>query len=140
MRIVAEMNADESAREIIARRLIAFNLAQMPRLDGASHAFFLEDDKGDRVGGAWTYRRLDWLFLDLLFVPESARGLGMGSALLARVEGLAEALDARGTWLTTYGFQARGSYEKHGFSVFGTLPGTSADADQYLMRKPRLPI
>lgn len=137
MRIAETSAPPEGGRDLIARHLRAHNRARMPRLNaGTEFAVYLHDESGAVVGGAWAEKALDWMFLDLLFVPEALRGTGVGRDLLERVEAEAARLGARGVWLGTFGFQARGFYEKQGYAVFGVLEGAEPDSDEYLLRKP----
>jgi GNAT superfamily N-acetyltransferase len=79
------------------------------------------------VGGLWASFHYDWLFIELIFVPEDRRGQDLGSALLAIAEAQARAWGAAGVWLDTFSFQAPGFYQRHGFAVFGEIgdyPGT----------------
>jgi GNAT superfamily N-acetyltransferase len=61
------------------------------------------------------------LWIDLLFVPESMRGIGIGRKLMTLAEGEAVRRACRAAALDTFSFQARGFYERLGYSVFGTL-------------------
>jgi ribosomal protein S18 acetylase RimI-like enzyme len=62
------------------------------------------------------------LFTQLLMVPESARGRGVGKELLRRAEAEAMARGCHSAWLDTFEFQARGFYEHLGYACFGELP------------------
>ena len=59
--------------------------------------------------------------LDILWVEESYRRQGIGSALIREAERAARERGCRFMTLGTFGFQARPLYEKHGFSVCGIL-------------------
>jgi GNAT superfamily N-acetyltransferase len=69
------------------------------------------------------------LHVELLFVPETFRGTGLGRQMLLQAEQEAISRGCRGAWLDTNSFQARGFYERLGYSVFGILddypPGQS---------------
>jgi GNAT superfamily N-acetyltransferase len=73
------------------------------------------------IGGLWSVSLFRWLRLDMLFVPESMRGQGLGSALMALAETQARARDCLGIQVDTLSFQAVPFYEKMGFSEFGAL-------------------
>lgn len=136
MRIEAVEEAGEADAERIARFLRRSNRQKMPRLEGATDfAFHIHDGAGEVVGGAMARKLLDWVYLDLLFVPETARGTGIGRRLVERVETRARQLGARGVWLLTFGFQARGFYERLGYELLGTLEGAAPEADEHIMRK-----
>ncbi len=59
--------------------------------------------------------------LDILWVEETYRRQGIGSALIRRAERAAREKGCRLMTLGTFDFQARPLYEKHGFSVCGIL-------------------
>lgn len=61
------------------------------------------------------------LHVDLLFLPESLRRDGIGRRLMNDAEGEAIRRGCRGAWLDTYSFQARGFYERLGYTTFGTI-------------------
>lgn len=136
MKITEATNPDEQDRDLILRHLRRHNLSRMPRLrSNALHAIYVTDDTDEVIGGLWAERALDWVFVELLVVPESLRGAGLGRELMGRIEAHARDWGMRGVWLDTYGFQARGFYEKLGYTCFATLDGATPDADKHLLRK-----
>jgi GNAT superfamily N-acetyltransferase len=60
-------------------------------------------------------------FVELLVVPEVARGQGLGAKLMDKAEALAREKGCQGVWLDTFSFQAPDFYLRHGFSIFGEL-------------------
>jgi GNAT superfamily N-acetyltransferase len=87
------------------------------------------------LGGLWGRFYYDWLFIELIFVPEDRRGQDLGSALLAMAEGQARAWGAVGVWLDTFSFQARGFYERHGYAVFGEIGDYPAPHRRFFLSK-----
>ncbi len=81
----------------------------------------IRDDDGVVVGGFWGRTLFQWLQVEMLFVPEPLRGLGVGSALMASAEAHARARGCRGAHVDTFSFQAAPFYRKLGFTVFGVL-------------------
>jgi GNAT superfamily N-acetyltransferase len=81
----------------------------------------LRADNGTIAGGFWGATMFEWLHVGLLFVPESLRGQGIGSALMAAAEDEARKRGCRGAYVDTFSFQAGPFYEKLGFTQFGTL-------------------
>jgi GNAT superfamily N-acetyltransferase len=116
--------------------LIAFNRRASGR-DAGYHPFVLHvlDDAGKAVGGAVGHGSFDWVFVELLFIPESLRGQGIGTRLMRRIEKFARERALVGIWLDTFSFQARPFYEKLGYSVFGTLEGHPAGGSRHFMSK-----
>ena len=110
-------------RKAIAGPLIAFNntRASQPENYRALVIVLSNPDTGEVVGGLWGETSFDHLHVDFLFVPETLRGTGLGRQMLLHAEQEAIARGCRGAWLDTYSFQARGFYERLGYSVFGIL-------------------
>lgn len=77
--------------------------------------------EGNLVGGLRGFVFLDWLRIDLLFVDESARHMGVGSRLLEAAEDKARRLGARRAALETFEWQARGFYLKKGYEEYARL-------------------
>jgi GNAT superfamily N-acetyltransferase len=75
------------------------------------------------------------LFVELLFVPDSLRGRGVGTDLMKRAESEALARGCHSAWLDTFEFQARGFYERLGYTCFGELSDYPAGAKRYFMKK-----
>lgn len=136
MEIVEQNRPEAAERDLIGRHLRRSNRQLMPRVaEIFRHAFYLRDETGDVVGGLWAEKGLDWVFVDLLFVPDTLRGQGIGADLLRRVEARARDWGAIGIWLATYGFQARSFYEKQGYTCFAELEGQTPEASDNFMRK-----
>jgi len=98
-------------------------------------AILLTDKNGIHVGGLWGKIAYDWLFVELLAVPEAHRGHAYGTALMQEAERQARAQSCLGLWLDTYAFQARGFYEKLGFTVFGTLEDHPKGSRRFFLQK-----
>jgi GNAT superfamily N-acetyltransferase len=78
-------------RETIFRLLDAFNDERSGFPDPVRPLALLLREPGSEavLGGLWGVSYWQWLFVDLLFVPEALRGQGMGSELLGRAETIA---------------------------------------------------
>jgi len=81
----------------------------------------IHDDNGVVAGGFWGATMFEWLHVGLLFVPESLRSQGVGSALMAAAEAEARKRGCRGAHVDTFSFQAAPFYRKLGYTLFGTL-------------------
>ena len=77
----------------------------------------------------------EWLHIEAVVVPEDARGKGLGRALMQQAEAIAASHGCTGTWLGTLAFQARGFYEKLGYSLFGELENFPSGDSYFFMRK-----
>lgn len=122
-------------RNLILEPLLAYNLAVSGEENYKKLALFLRNDGGEVEGGLWAKRYYDWVFVDLLFVPEALRGGKLGSKLLLQAEEWAKAEGCVGIWLDTFAFQAPDFYLKLGYEVFGTLENYPKPHRRYFLRK-----
>ena len=114
---------DASHRAAIFTALVAYNdrhVVSDPTA-GPFAAVIRDGESGPVIGGAWGQSYYRWLFIELLAVPEAQRGQGFGRRILHMADAEARRRGCVGIWLDTFSFQARGFYEKHGFSVFGRI-------------------
>ena len=79
-------------------------------------------DEGGVDGGLIAQLYWDWLWIEILAVPERWRGQGLGRALVERAEAVAREAGCTGVWVDTYTFQSPGFYETMGYRPFGRLP------------------
>ncbi|KVQ28567.1 GNAT family N-acetyltransferase [Burkholderia cepacia] len=112
---------DVNVRKQIVAPLVRFNESQAGPNDFRALAVVVTDAEGTVVGGLWGSTAYGWLHVDLLVVPEAARGLGAGTRIMDLAEAEAVARGCRGAWLDTFDFQARPFYEKRGYVRFGEL-------------------
>lgn len=135
LRITIPDDPSEADRQAVLGPLRAYNIRRAgdPRI--RSVAVLLTDEDGDHVGGLWGRCSYDWLFIELLAVPEEHRGEAYGKALMEQAEGIAQANGCVGIWLDTYEFQARGFYEKLGYEVFGTLDDYPIGQKRFFLSK-----
>ncbi len=112
---------NDSIRQAIATQLIAHNA----RIAGASGhnalGIPLHDAQGNVVGGLWGITSYGWLYIQMLIVPESLRGQGVGERLVREAEQEALRRGCHHAWVDTQ-FGARGFYERLGYQCFGELP------------------
>jgi GNAT superfamily N-acetyltransferase len=122
-------------REAILQPLVAYNAAAAGPIHYEPLAIMLRDDDGTVVGGLWGHLYYDWLFIELLFVPESVRGQRFGTRLLTQAEAMAREKRCIGIWLDSFSFQAPGFYLKHGFEAWGTLENYPHGHRRVFLRK-----
>jgi len=125
---------DDTTRHAILDPLLAYNHAMTGR-EGARPLILAIEDAGRIVGGLWGRTAYDWLFVELLFVPESMRGQGVGKDLMDRAAREAVARGCHSAWLDTFEFQARGFYERLGYTCFGDLANYPAGSTRYFLKK-----
>lgn len=75
------------------------------------------------------------LHIDALWVSEEYQKLGLGSRLLKEVEAVAAENGCTLAHLSTFDFQAKDFYIKHGYEVFGTLENSPEGHCRYYLKK-----
>ena len=89
-RLVVDQDVPDG-RETILRLLLDYNLRNAPSPNNQLLGILLKDDAGRTIGGLWGASRYEWLFVDMLFVPDELRGQGLGTSLLRQAEEIARA-------------------------------------------------
>jgi GNAT superfamily N-acetyltransferase len=125
-----------SDRDAILKLIDAFNDSKVSPSRFKELAILLRDPRsGATVGGLWGRSAYDWVFVELMFVPEELRRMGLGSQLLQIGRGDRRGARMHGLWLDTFSFQACGFYERHGYTLFGTLEDHPRGARHFFLRK-----
>jgi GNAT superfamily N-acetyltransferase len=89
----------------------------------------------DIIGGLWGSSIWGSFYIDMLFVPQNLRGQGIGRDLLRQAEAEALARGCQSAWVDTYDFQARGFYERLGYTVFGVIDGEAPVFPRFFLKK-----
>jgi GNAT superfamily N-acetyltransferase len=99
-------------------------------------AILLSDpDTAETLGGLWGWTSFSFLHIDVLFIPESIRGTGLGRRLVSQAEQEAVQRGCHGVWLDTFSSQARGFYERLGYTVFGSIEGYPPGHSRFFLKK-----
>ena len=122
-------------RDAIAAALDNYNRHNAPPPNLQALGLLLKSADGATVGGLWGRSIYEWLFVELLFVPESLRGVGLGTQLMEQAQEIARQRHCTGIWLDTFAFQALDFYKKLGFTVFGELEDHPRGISQYWLQK-----
>ncbi|GAA5442184.1 hypothetical protein Misp06_00353 [Microbulbifer sp. NBRC 101763] len=85
-------------------------------------AVFAKSENGEIQGGIRATGFWNYCIIELLWLSEDTRGLGVGSELVAAAEKYALEKGFQYIRTETLSFQARPFYEKLGFKVYGELP------------------
>jgi len=110
------------AREMLAQPLLAYNEALLGSPDIHPVVIIIRSqDKGRVIGGLWARTSFQWLFVELLFVPEALRSQSLGTELLSRAEAEAKARNCLGSWLETFSQEACRFYQRRGYRLFGAI-------------------
>lgn len=130
----------ERAQEVIEKGLNGYNAEQAGYWDWRGLAVLVSDPETSEVlGGLLGRTSLGLLFIDLVFLPDSVRGSGLGSRMLAMAEAEARERGCRGAVLYTISFQAPGFYERHGYREFGRIPCDPPGTARVFMTKELAP-
>jgi GNAT superfamily N-acetyltransferase len=128
--------ADDADRKAILDALLAFNDKASGPSGFQPLAVVLQDPaNGQTIGGLWGKTAYDWLFVELLMVPDQFRDRDLGSQILARAEGIARQRGCVGVWLDTFAFQAPGFYQNHGYEIFGTIDDHPRGSRRFFLKK-----
>jgi GNAT superfamily N-acetyltransferase len=120
--IVMPENPDPQIRAALSDLMLKYNESKTGPSGFGPLALILEDPaSGELMGGLWGRTVYDWLFVELLFVPEHLRGCGFGTALMRKAEEAALARECIGVCLDSFDFQAPGFYRKLGYEIIAAL-------------------
>ncbi len=122
VRIETTANPTDEDYLSILTPLRAFNVSRAGDAGAEKFALLIRDEHSNEVlGGLYGRLLYRWMFIELLAVPEQARGQGLGSRLMGMAEDLAREKNCIGIWLDTFDFQAPEFYRRLGFSEFGQV-------------------
>ncbi|GHO57095.1 hypothetical protein KSB_55700 [Ktedonobacter robiniae] len=93
------------------------------------------DKDGQWQGGTTAEIYWNWLELRGFWLPDTLRGQGLGSSILAQVENIGKEHGASKVLLTTFEFQGRTFYERHGYKVVGVVEDYPPGTNYYTMVK-----
>ncbi|MDJ0389103.1 GNAT family N-acetyltransferase [Roseomonas sp. E05] len=137
--VAADSPTPEDRAAIIAA-LTRFNESQVGPSNMQPLVLLLRDAAGATVGGLWGRTSYDWMFIELLAVPEALRGKSFGTRLMRRAEAVAVERGCAGIWLDTFSFQARPFYEGLGYALFGEIAGHPRGGARYFLHKRLEPL
>jgi len=124
--------ASPDDRRAVAAAIAAFH-AETVAYEASRFTVAARTAAGERAGVVFALVYWDWLFVEAMYVAAAYRGAGLGSALLARAEQHAAALDCHSAWLDT--FQAVDFYRRAGYEAFGHLDDYPAGQTRWFLRK-----
>ena len=127
--------ADADDRKTVLGPLVAFDRAKAPDGHYRPLNVLLRDEDGNVMGGLWG--RTDWgrLGIELLYVPETSRGRGVGAETVKAAEQEARARGCHGSWVDTFAWQACGFHHSLGYTLFGELPDSPRGRSRRFLQK-----
>ncbi|ALI09422.1 MULTISPECIES: GNAT family N-acetyltransferase [Pseudomonas] len=135
LRIERTDTPTDEERQAILAPLRAFNTAKTGGSAPELVAWLVRDEQGEIVGGLYGRVFFRWLYIELLVVPEQARGQGTGSTLMQMAEALAREKNCVGIWLDTFDFQAPAFYRRHGFTECGLIDDYPPGHQRFFFQK-----
>lgn len=129
----------DEERQAILAPLRAYNTAKTGGTVPELVAWLVRDEHDEIVGGLYGRVFFRWLYIELLVVPEQARGQGTGSTLMQMAEELAREKNCVGIWLETFDFQAPEFYRRHGFTTVGQIDDYPPGHQHFFLQKRLAP-
>jgi GNAT superfamily N-acetyltransferase len=124
------------AEKVIGEGLRRYNVEQSGVDDSRPLAVVVSDPAtGEPIGGILGRTSRGVLFLDLVFLPATLRGDGLGSRILQMAEDEGRKRGCGAAVLYTSSFQAPGFYERHGWRRFGEIPSYPAGTSRIYLTK-----
>jgi GNAT superfamily N-acetyltransferase len=126
---------DRDLTNLLDDEIYAFNVAETGIDDGRMLTVRATDYSGSLVGGlsGWTWG--DCGYVDVLWVREDHRRLGLGTRLLVAAQDEALLRGCSQMVLSTHSFQAPDFYRKHGYQEAGRTEGYPRGYAQIHLRK-----
>ena len=125
----------DNDRETFFGFLRQYNLAQAGDSEYTPLCLLVRDADGMVIAGLDGMTYWGWLFIARLAIQADYRKQGIGTRLLAAAEQEARARGCHNVYLDTFSFQARGFYEKNGYTVFGVLQDYPPGHERYFLQK-----
>ncbi len=111
------------------------NISEDINISSVKNNNFLAFDNDKLIGGAIGFVEYNWYFLDLLYIDEEYRNRNIGTNLIKEIEKFALKEHLTGVRMETWNFQAKGFYEKNGYSVFGEIKDCPPGTIDYHLKK-----
>ena len=119
----------------VDQQLVSYNKRHAGRYDFKPLNLVIRDASGSVIAGLKAFTGWDWLYVDVLWVHEKRRRIGLGAQLLEKAEREAAERGCIGSCLTTYSFQAPEFYIHLGYSAFGQIDNYPVGSTMFFMSK-----
>ncbi|HAT9060359.1 TPA: GNAT family N-acetyltransferase [Legionella pneumophila subsp. pneumophila] len=133
LELVIDAKLLEQQDKIIRDGIVNFN-APFTGTKPERYSIYVKDNEGI-IGGAIVYAHKSSIYVDVLWVKEEYRGLGIGAELLRSVETEAIKRGIPASTLDTFSFQAERFYLKQGYQHIGTIKNYLEGHDRIYFRK-----
>lgn len=127
---------DDAFRQVLSNGLKGYNDEKIGLHDRQGLAIRVSDPQtGEPIGGLMGRTSLGLLFIDLVYLPTSLRGTGVGSRILTMAEEEGRRRGCSKAVLFTISFQAPAFYKKLGWQVFGEIAPKPPGATRVYLTK-----
>jgi GNAT superfamily N-acetyltransferase len=99
-----------------------------------------DPDSSEPVGGLVGRMNGGWLAIELLFVPETFRGMGLATKLIAMAEDEARRQGCHSAWIDTLNPKALQLYQRLGYEIFGELKDYPVGGSRVFLQKKLGPV
>jgi GNAT superfamily N-acetyltransferase len=99
-----------------------------------------DPDSNEPVGGLLGRTNGGWLGIELLFVPEAFRGVGLATQLIAMAEEEARTRGCHSAWIDTLNPEALRLYQRLGYEIFGELKDYPVGGSRFFLQKRLGPV
>lgn len=135
MEITEVSQPHEADFEVLRNGLNNFNERHTGSLYREKISAFIKDENNQAVGGILGEIKWGWLYIEGLWVSDTVRSKGLGTALLKKLESYAFNKGIVNFRLETTSFQALNFYQKNDYIVFGQLPDMPPTHTSYFLKK-----
>ena len=97
-------------------------------------------DSNAPVGGLCGRTAGGWLAIELIFVPEAFRGMGLATKLISMAEEEAMRRGCHSAWLDTLNPKALQLYRRLGYEIFGELKDYPVGGSRFFLQKKLGPV
>jgi GNAT superfamily N-acetyltransferase len=140
---IAFVEDDPALHEIVLEGVRGFNKTKLfpNHPPGRDLAIAIRDPEShEPVGGLCGRTAGGWLAIELIFVPEAFRGMGLATRLIVMAEEEARRRNCHSAWLDTMNPQAMTLYRRLGYEVFGELKDYPTGFNRFFLQKKLSPV
>lgn len=125
----------ESVFNVLVDNLRKFNFKMMGEERSQPLMVIIRNDNDEIVGGIAGRTIYHQFLIEVLWVHDDKRGLGLGIQLMEIAELEAKKRGCIAAQVDTLSFQAPRFYEKMGFQIVGNVSGVKDSPDRYFLLK-----
>lgn len=126
---------DDASLATVLDGLKAFNAGLIGTSDLRKLAVLIRDENKTTIGGLSGHTIRGWLYIDMIFVPDSLRERGMATRLLAAAEAEAINRGCHAVWMDTVNPDALKLYLRLGYSISGELKEFARGLSCFILEK-----